>query len=677
MDGFTAEDLYQHRVLAELDGSSRHRQVAFQVKRALRDADGYESTCWLWCSEASPAPRQLTDAAFDARSPRLRPDAGELAFISKRGGESAQVQLLPLHGGEARPLTHAAHTLSALHAWRHDGSSLLLTASVDWSEQPGEGDADARQRSRDHGDARPQVARYLPYKKDGSGVIVGERVHLFAVDATSGELQPLVDDDCDVSSARWSPDGTRLAYIRNRNGRQRQRTDLWLADADGRDPRQRTETLASVSRVEWSPDGRSLAVIAGRIEGDSMMQLWLLDADGNAAPRRLGDGDFELTPESGIVWHPDGTRVAVIAARRGLQQIAIVDVASGAVTCLQQGLRQVLGLAACGDRLACIGASMRWPDELHSVDWDGGATQRHSQFNRGWVSRRRQPRVRKRRFAVPDGDGGSEKIDAWLLLPVSGDGPYPLLVDMHGGPQSQVLVDYAMHPYWYALLSRGWAVVAPNAVGSGGYGVAFAKRLRGHWGELDFPQYLAIIDTLQREGLADARIACAGTSYGGYLSAWAIGNSDRFKAAIVSAPISDIQSHAGTSDTGYYVTPYAMGGEFDETSKRAHALSPVTHCLKVTTPTLILQGADDGRCPIGQSEQLFANLIRCSEVAAELVVYPGGSHSLAETGRPSHRVDYHQRLCDWALHWAASQGDQQRASAVAAPPDGSAHSKAA
>ena len=649
MDAFTADDLYQHRVLAQLDGSSAHADIVFQVKRALRDAGTYESTCWHWSGRDSAAPRVLTDAASDARSPRLSPDGSTLAFISRRGGDTEQVHLLPVQGGEARQLTHAEHTLATIEGWSPDGGRLLLTASVQWNEDAGE--AEARRRGKDNGGARPQVARFLPYKKDGSGVIVGERVHLFAADADSGELQVLVEGDCDISGASWSPDGTRLAYLRNRSGRQRHRTDLWLAHADGSAARQRTATLASVAKLQWSPDGRSLALVAGKVEGDSMMQPWLVDADGDGEPRRLGDDDFELTAQSSIAWHADGTRLAVIAARRGLQQVAVVAVASGAVTCLRHGLRQVLGLAACGDRLACIVASMRWPDELYSLDWNGGA-RLQSAFNRGWMSQRPQPRVRKRRFTVPDGAGGSETIDAWLLLPARGDAPYPLLVDMHGGPRSQVLADYAMHAYWYMLLSRGWAILAPNAVGSAGYGVAFASRLCGRWGELDFPQYLAVIETLQREGLADTRLACTGKSYGGYLSAWAIGNSDRFKAAIVSAPVSDIQSHAGTSDTGYYVTPYAMGGEFHETGKRAHALSPVTHCQNVTTPTLLLQGADDGRCPIGQSEQLFANLIRCSEVATELVVYPGGTHTLAETGKPAHRVDYHQRLCDWAMRWA-------------------------
>jgi dipeptidyl aminopeptidase/acylaminoacyl peptidase len=254
-----------------------------------------------------------------------------------------------------------------------------------------------------------------------------------------------------------------------------------------------------------------------------------------------------------------------------------------------------------------------------------------------------------------------------VLLPARGSGPYPLLVDMHGGPHSHVSTDYAMHTCWYPLLSQGWAIVAPNAVGSSGYGTRFARRLRAYWGELDFPQYLAVVDALVDEGIADpARLVCTGKSYGGFLSAWAVGHADRFQAAIVSAPVSDIYSHGGTSDTGYYVTPYTMKGELPDTAERCVRLSPVAHARKATTATLILQGADDARCPIGQSEELFARLIRCSEVPVEMVVYPGGSHGLAESGKPSHRVDYHQRVCDWARRWTA-RGQRAQAQGTATP----------
>ena len=244
-----------------------------------------------------------------------------------------------------------------------------------------------------------------------------------------------------------------------------------------------------------------------------------------------------------------------------------------------------------------------------------------------------------------------------MLLPAEtgapgSGGPYPLLVDMHGGPHSIVLTDYAAHTYWYLLLSKGWAIVAPNAVGSGSYGRAFARRLRGRWGELDLPQYQAVVAQLQEERIADARLACAGKSYGGFLGAWAIGHCDLFRAAVVAAPVANILSHMGTSDTGYYVTPFAIGCGPEDDPERYRRLSPVNYCHDVHAATLLLQGEDDGRCPRGQSEELFANLVRCSDAVTQLVVYPQSSHAEAESGRPSNRVDYHRRLADWVEAYA-------------------------
>src|SRR5690606_30281857 len=128
-----------------------------------------------------------------------------------------------------------------------------------------------------------------------------------------------------------------------------------------------------------------------------------------------------------------------------------------------------------------------------------------------------------------------------------------LLVDFHGGPHSIALIDFDAHTYWYDLCSRGWAILAVNPVGSGSYGDEFAYRIRGRWGELDLPQVMSILEQLLASGVADDRIACTGKSYGGFMSAWAIGHSSVFRAAVVSAPVANIVSHAGTSDTGYYV----------------------------------------------------------------------------------------------------------------------------
>lgn len=625
-----------------LDGGASQSRLVLGVKQAREQGDDYERTLWSVHIDSDQPPQQLTSPLFAASSPALHPDGASLAFISRRNDDGPQIHVLPLDGGEARQLTHTKDVqLSSIGQWGGDGSRLLVTATTQWQE---DGEDDRRTVGRP-----PAVARFLPYKRDGSGITAGQRTHLYAVDAGTGDMQALTEGDFDVVCGAWSPDGERLAFVRHRSGRQRHRTDLWLAGAGGEGARVVVEQLASIESIAWSPDGRRLLLAAGKTEGDSCVQLWLVEPDGSE-PRRLGDEDFELSAGARPLWHADGRRAATIGDVRGLHRLAIVDVEQGTVRTPSLHVQSVEALAQCGERLCMIGTGMRELDEIHSVDWDGNGARTHSCFNR-WFEDRQRPRASLRRFEVPNGKGGTEEVEAWLLLPAEGeghgDGPYPLLVDMHGGPHSIVLVDFAAHTYWYLLLSRGWAVLAPNAVGSTSYGREFARRLRGRWGELDLPQYEAIIRTLQDEGVADDRLACAGKSYGGFLAAWAIGHCDLFRAAAVAAPVANIESHMGTSDTGYYVTPYAMAGEPREHRDRYHRLSPITECHNATAATLILQGENDGRCPRGQSEELFAHLIRSTDAPVELVVYPQSSHSEAESGRPSNRLDYHERIADW------------------------------
>ena len=130
-----------------------------------------------------------------------------------------------------------------------------------------------------------------------------------------------------------------------------------------------------------------------------------------------------------------------------------------------------------------------------------------------------------------------------------------------------------------------------------------------------------------------------------------IGHTDRFACAVVAAPVTNLQSHFGTSDSGYYVTSYAIGGEIWEARDVAQRLSPINYAHLVTTPTLILQGEDDERCPVGQSEELFATMMRAGNTPVELVVYPGEHHGIAEAGTPSTRGDYFTRLVEWVVRW--------------------------
>ena len=643
MKPFDVEDLYLHSTLQAAHGAPAHPVAVFARSRPSRNRDGYRATVWCVDLEDDGGPRQLTSDDSNARSPRLSPDGKTLAFLARRQKKAGtQVYLLRLSGGEARRLTSLDHTLESIDGWTPDRGTLLVSASVPWAEDEHDDVSVAES-------TRPLVVKHLPYKMDGSGPTVGKRTHLFRVDAASGEAVQLTGGDFDVKEARWSPDGKRLAYVRTREEKERHWVDLWLADADGRNASRATSTLASVLGLQWSPDSTTLVFGANPTPGDSLDRPWLLRAE-DGKLTALGSEDMHLAGDQ-FVWHEDGVRIATVVSIRGLQEICVIDTASNRAKHFPRRLRHVLHLGAGGGRLIYSCATMRKPEELYSCDWEGGSERRHTGFNRPWIRERTPPRVTVRGFDVPDGDGGTERVDAWLLRP-PGKGPFPVLVDMHGGPQSTVLVDYPSHVYWYELVSRGWMILAPNTVGSASYGADFARRLIGCWGERDLPQYLAILDRLRDEGLIDERVACTGKSYGGFLSAWAIGNTQRFRAAVVCAPISDVQSHTGTSDSGFYVTPYAMGGGMDQVRDRYQRLSPIVYGTHIDTAVLMLQGQEDQRCPLGQSEELYANLLRFTRKPLRMVVYPGGSHSLASSGRPSHRVGYHRRLVDWVVRYA-------------------------
>jgi dipeptidyl aminopeptidase/acylaminoacyl peptidase len=639
MQSFCSDDIYRHRMLQDLSGSPNHSHTVFVRSRASRSKDTYISTVWHVDSAAGSKlrARQLTSSQFSARSLFVDHAGERIAFLSSRESDKGmQLYTLRLDGGEARAVTDTDEHVKSLLAWSRDGRKLLALQSTDWAEDELD-DPKARHR--------PLVVTHLPYKLDGSGPKVGKRTRLIEIDAGSGEIRTLVEGDFDVSEAQWSPDHTTLAYARKRGGRQRHQSDLWLADADGGNARQVTDDLYSVSGLAFSPDGRTLAFGASHIEGDSIITLYFLDVE-SGRHRHLDDDRLQLEGAS-IAWHPDGTRVATVGSRRGLFEPTIVEVESGEVRPIERGLRHASALVASGDGLVFAAASVREADELYRVDWDGRNERRLTAFNRTWFHARTRPRVEKRTFEVPDAQGGTEPVEAWLLRPPHGDGPCPLLVDFHGGPQSVALIDFASHLYWWELVSKGWAVLAPNPVGSGSYSGEFARRLRGHWGEHDLPQVEAMLAQLREEQVVDERMACYGKSYGGYLSAWAAATSDLFKAAVVSAPITDLRSHGGTSDTGYYVTPYAMQAELYENDAAYARLSPIGHARKTRAAVLFLQGHDDQRCPVGQCEQMHAELVRAGHERTMMVIYPGGSHTLASSGTPSQRVDYHRRIVDW------------------------------
>ncbi|HEX7890227.1 MAG TPA: S9 family peptidase [Ramlibacter sp.] len=637
---FSVQDLYLHRNPTELDGAPDGRAIACTVHAVDRDQDDYFSCIWSLPVEGG-SPRQLTRGPGLDKSPRWSPDGRQLAFLSDRGGTAA-VHLLPHDGGEAGALGSLPGAVSGLR-WMPDANALVVTAAVpvdpDWRG------ARANGRKPKQPKVQPQVAWKLPYKSDGMGYMLAREIHLFSLDAKSGEHRQLTDGPFDVLAFGIAPNGRHIAHARTREGRFAHRSDLWVCDADGSRARQLTTEFATVMRPVWSPDGRWIAFSATVEEGDAQTNLYLLEfASGRI--RRLGDADLQVTEAESVHWSPDSASLLLSRQHRGRHQLVRIQAADARLQVLVQGDRQFGAIAPVGDGVAYVVEHPSQPSEVFLSGPDGQGERQLSDLNPWW--KERTPILAEvREFEVPDGRGGSETIEGWLLRAEGASGPLPLLNDVHGGPASYALLDFDTNVYWQVLCSQGWAVLALNAVGSASYGREFCDRLSGHWGEYDLPQHQAAVSRLQEEGVCDGRVAIAGKSYGGYLSAWAIGHTTQFRAAVVMSPVGNIETHYGTSDGGYYADPYSMGTDarFDRTL--ANELSPMKHVEKAATPTLFLQGCEDERCPKCQSEELFVSLMKGGRAQAELVLYPQQDHHFLGQGEPSVREDAAGRIIDW------------------------------
>jgi dipeptidyl aminopeptidase/acylaminoacyl peptidase len=363
----------------------------------------------------------------------------------------------------------------------------------------------------------------------------------------------------------------------------------------------------------------------------------------------------------GPIWSPDGDRLTYIVADAGNMHVVCATIATGRVQPVVAGERQATSVSLASGRIAFSASEPRNPGDVFVSDAQGQEEQRLTHVNEALLREVALPDVERRVFESPH--GGS--LDGWLFRPPDQDGntaegtPGPLLLHIHGGPHSFIGNTFIPSAFYvYVLAARGWTVLALNFTGSGSYGKEFAHAIRGRWGEHDLPEQMAAIDTLIAEGKVDGeRLAVAGYSYGGYMTSWTITHTDRFKAAVVGAPVTNLESFFGTSDIGMWFAPWEMKGDLVSHRETFRRLSPVNYVERVTTPTLILHGESDDRCPIEQGEQFFIGLLASGRAPAEFVRYPGGAHPFVGSGRPSHRLDFTRRAVDWVeRHTLRRQG---------------------
>ena len=641
-------DIFGFTQITEAAISPAGDAVAFVQRSASSELDSYDWELRLAGVPGLPHLGVSGPVATGLRSPVWAPEGRRLAAVEYRNGEpTASVVIVSAVDGTRQRLIGGLIQPACL-AWSADGtevSFLAICRAV--GAEPGVA----------HAASSPTIVTNLSAKIDGLGVAESWRRHLFTVNCSTGVAHQLTDGDLWVDDFSYAPSSGLIAAcgsgpwsgsIPRQPGAVRP-ASLWLMTRHG-------ELVRRLATGETSPRSLIFATdyqvifIGGPEQRADLAGLFTVPAEGGPVRRLAGTLDRGPVPGTASFLGGTGPRGAgdgdvLFCARDGgcirlyrtsLRNPAAVqtvagspDESVGAVTASQRG-----------DRVAYVSATADGYQRLIVLD---PRSRSRTVLAQAVPPSGVLPAVREE-FTARDG----LKLDGWLIRG-HGSGRTPLLVDVHGGSFSGAWspIVQPSRLYQQQLAHHGWTVLLLNARGSDGYGSEFARAAIGAWGEADAPDFHAAIDTLVTKQLVDpARLAVTGYSYGGFMSNWLTATSDRFSAAVAGGSICDFVSLLGTSDMGWAMSEYDIGVHPHLDPVGALKRSPVGLGRPIRTPTLLLHGEDDLRCPISQAEEWLALLIGVGCEAA-LVRYPAASHGFLAQGPPSMAADYGNRLVDW------------------------------
>lgn len=305
------------------------------------------------------------------------------------------------------------------------------------------------------------------------------------------------------------------------------------------------------------------------------------------------------------------------------------------------GERSCILLDTDNQHLLFAGSTLDNPTDLFLAKMDGTNEQQLTRLNTDLLAKRDLPTVEHLLFPGTDG----AEVEGWILKPRFGKAPYPTLLYIHGGPHAGFGHIFSFD--FQMLAGAGYAVLFINQRGSTGYGDEFATRIIGDWGNLDYQDLMAGVDFTIKKGLADPdRLGCCGLSGGGNLTCWIVGQTNRFKAAVPENPVTNWVSFYGVSDIGPWFAVEELGGLPHEIPEVYRRCSPVTYAHRCQTPTLLVQGEHDYRCPVEQSEQFYA-ILKASGCIVEMVRLPASPHAGSIVGPPLLRRVQNEVLLDW------------------------------
>ena len=621
--------------------------------------DARRSNLWIKPYEGGEA-RALTTGAQNDFSPRWSPSGDRLAYVSTEE-DGAELWLRWMDTGETARLTALTESPSSL-TWSPDGEWLAFTMFVPESEPGLSVDMPRPPEGADWGPSWTYIDE-MNYRADGAGYLRDGYRHVFIVPAEGGTPRQLTDGPFDHGGPAWTADGSALLFSADRRERAENElanTEIYRVDVGSGEITQLTDREGPAGGPAVSPDGRRVAW-TGRGEeylGYQQSRLHVMDIDGSNVRVLTADLDRDV---GGATWSDDGRTIYVGTAWHGTGRVLAVDAGSGEVTEIADRVGGMSfgrpygggSFSVAGRRMAFTQSDPYRPAEVAVVSARRpGEARQLTQLNRDLLGHKTLGQVEEIWY---ESSYDGRRIHGWVITPPNFDPEetYPLVLEIHGGPFANYGPRFTAELQLYA--AAGYVVLYTNPRGSSSYGMEFGNLIHHNYPGQDYDDLMSGVDAVLERGYVDPdQLYVTGGSGGGVLSAWIVGKTDRFRAAVVQKPVINWYSFVLYADGPQFFYRYWFPAAPWEAPEHYHERSPISLVGNVTTPTMLLTGEVDYRTPMAESEQYYAAL-KIEGVPTALVRVPDASHGIAS--KPSNLMAKTAYVLGWFEKWREDGGD--------------------
>jgi dipeptidyl aminopeptidase/acylaminoacyl peptidase len=640
--GLNTETIWEMRSVSDPQITKDGKSIIYVLGWNDKMSDQKLSNIWIVSNDGKDN-RPLTTGSFKDSAPRISPDGTRIAYLSNRSGKN-QIHVRWLDSSQEAQITELQQGPSNIE-WSPDGRWIGYSSRV-----PAKNDFSIRLPEKPNGAKWPDppiVITKLRWTADGQGILQPGFTHIFAVPASGGAPKQITSGDYNHGQFSWSGDGkwiyTSTARIPdaeyNLEG-----GDIYAYSVDDTTViKQLTNRKGPDTDPVPGPGGKKIAYVGHdwKFQSYTVNHLYLMDSDGSNPKNITAALDRDVRAPH---WSWDGKMIYFLVDDKGSSQLYSAEVESGTVKQVTTGIHE-LGPGFTLANNAMIATVRTTPEEPGDVvmlpAYRQGAPVRLTSANESLMSQYQLGSVEELTFDSFDG----KNMQGWIIKPPNFDPSkkYAFILDIHGGPHAMYGTNFQHELQIQA--ARGYVVLYMNPRGSTGYGEEFGNVIHTHYPGDDYKDLMLGVDKMVEKGYIDPKKLCVtGGSGGGLLTAWVIGHTDRFAAAVSQYPVTDWVTQAGTADGGFTHSALWMKTLPWDNPQQLIEHSPIYFAKNFKTPTMVITGESDRRTPIAESEELYFAL-KAQKIPSVLVRVPDESHGIHNHN--SHYIDKIEYIMAW------------------------------